>query len=125
VPLITDPIGDVPHPRCSCHGWKACVHDYNGKPDPDGQDIERGWNWHCLIDGCEGYSLVMVMLREWADEINTEWQASKKALEEARGPGYSPPDLGELAELMRKSRDQAETEARDSFHGCGLRPARQ
>jgi len=115
----------IPHPRCSCHGLKACVHLNGWTDNPDGRDEERDWNWHCLLKGCEGYSVTLVMLPEWMDEINAEYQAGKKALEEARGPGYSPPDLGELAELMRKSRDQAENEARDSFHGCGLRPARQ
>lgn len=114
----------IPRPRCECHDVPVCVHQSNYRPDPGWEDRERGWNGHCLIEGCEGYSLIWVIFPEWLDEIKKENAETQAKREASRGPGYSPPDLGALAELLREGRDKAENEARDNFHGCGLRSPR-
>ncbi len=104
----------TPHPLCSCHGLKACVHQSNYRPDPDGEDRERGWNWHCLIKGCEGYSLLWVILPEWLEEMKAEWRAYEK--EKEKDPAPSPEELGRLIERLRESRAEAEAQARDRVH---------
>jgi len=57
-------------PTCPCHGWDACVHKIGGRlafrDDPAGGiDWERNWQWHCMAQPCDDYSLVMIILDEW------------------------------------------------------------
>lgn len=71
--------GSIPRPACSCHNLPACVHRENGHPDPDGLDEERGWNWHCALDGCEGYSKVLLVWHEWLLAALAEQQRDNAA----------------------------------------------
>lgn len=71
----TKPDGPAPsgqlfpsRPLCPCHGWPACVHFDNHRPDPAGRDPDRGWNWHCILHDCHGYDARLVVLHEWALE---------------------------------------------------------
>jgi hypothetical protein len=36
-----------------------------GEDPVGGIDWERGWQWHCLAESCENYSLVMLVPKEW------------------------------------------------------------
>lgn len=62
------PMAMPAQPRCACHEALACVHVDNYRPDPHGRDEQRGWNWHCFLDDCEGYSAVLVVLAEWVPQ---------------------------------------------------------
>lgn len=78
-------------PVCSCHGIGACVHRRSYRPDADGFDEARGWEWHCIHrpQGCEGFSVIQLVRAEWA---TTELSDRLPPLEElpCRLPGADP-----------------------------------
>lgn len=50
-------------PVCPCHGWGGCVHFIGGKLDLTtldpigGIDWDEMWQWHCLAEPCDNYSV--------------------------------------------------------------------
>lgn len=55
-----------PMPSCPCHGLEVGhVHSDGGHAAPAGRDEAHGWAWHCPLDDCDGYPVVLPMPGEW------------------------------------------------------------
>lgn len=73
-----------PQPRYACHDLPACVHASGGNRNrrlAGGHGENDRWEWHCMADGqgCEGYSVILLVAEEWLSDDERKWLAGFRA----------------------------------------------